>query len=236
MLGKSMVASAALVSNFMSWHEVGYFDNLGKEKPLLHLWSLGVEEQFYIAGLCCFPWFLGARLLLWTIVVLALASFAINVMLVHGNGATAFYLPHARLWELLSGSLLAWVSWTGLAQRLTSRRKWLIHVSSWIGGSILVLGFWCIDKEVAFPGWAALLPVVGTVLLIGAGPQAWLNQHLLSRPFMVWNRAVEFSPLPLALAAAVFCADHSWRRFTFLAALYGSHFLFGTCLANVSML
>lgn len=50
------------------------------------------------------------------------------------------------------------------------------------------------------------------------------------------DRAVEFSPLPLALAAAVFCADHSWRRFTFLAAVYGSHFFFGTCLANVSML
>lgn len=192
-LGKSMVASAAFVSNFLSWHEVGYFDALGEEKPLLHLWSLGVEEQFYIAWpLLLSLVFRRARLLLWTIVVLALASFAINVMLVHGNGATAFYLPHARLWELLSGSLLAWVSWTGLAQRLTSRRKWLIHVSSWIGGSILVLGFWCIDKEVAFPGWAALLPVAGTVLLIGAGPQAWLSQHLLSRPFMVWIGLLSF--------------------------------------------
>lgn len=59
MLGKSMVASAAFVSNFLSWHEVGYFDALGEEKPLLHLWSLDVEEQFYIAWPYCFPWFLG---------------------------------------------------------------------------------------------------------------------------------------------------------------------------------
>ena len=107
-LGKHVVAGAGFVSNFVLWSESGYFDNSADTKPLLHLWSLGIEEQFYIV----WPFLLwGAwkRQLNFFVVIISLliGSFILNIWLIHTNPVATFYSPLARFWELLCGSLLA---------------------------------------------------------------------------------------------------------------------------------
>ena len=108
-LGKHVFFGAGFLSNIVLWSESGYFDSAATYKPLLHLWSLGIEEQFYIL------W----PALLWVVfrmkakvgrllAMLFLASFAINVALSITDISAAFYLPVSRFWELLAGAALAW--------------------------------------------------------------------------------------------------------------------------------
>jgi peptidoglycan/LPS O-acetylase OafA/YrhL len=110
-LGKHIAAGAGFISNFTLWDEAGYFDNSTETKPLLHLWSLGIEEQFYIVWplLIWFAWKRKFNLLTITIVV-AIASFILNIKGIQHDLVATFYSPQTRFWELLSGSLLAWVT------------------------------------------------------------------------------------------------------------------------------
>ncbi|MEZ5488290.1 MAG: acyltransferase [Steroidobacteraceae bacterium] len=108
-LGGHVLAGAAFVSNLVLWRESGYFDTSSELKPLLHLWSLGVEEQFYLIWPVLLV--LAARFLhriLWAIVAVALLSFAANLLLVGSHASAAFYLPITRFWELMLGSMLAY--------------------------------------------------------------------------------------------------------------------------------
>lgn len=103
-----VLAGATFSSNFLLDREVGYFDTDSALKPLLHLWSLGVEEQFYIIWpilvVLCRKW----RCLLWFMVIAGSVSFLINVTKVHAYSMDAFYLPHSRFWELITGAALAY--------------------------------------------------------------------------------------------------------------------------------
>ena len=106
-LGKNTVAGIAFVSNFTSLHDSGYFDASSLQKPLLHLWSLGIEEQFYI--LWPILLFLVRKIkngpFIMT-VFLFVPSFLFNIYLVKNNQSSAFYLPFTRFWELLIGCFL----------------------------------------------------------------------------------------------------------------------------------
>jgi peptidoglycan/LPS O-acetylase OafA/YrhL len=110
-LGKHIAGGAGFVSNFVLWKESGYFDNDAETKPLLHLWSLGVEEQFYIVWplLLWFAWKQRLNLLTVTMVVVAI-SFSLNVNTVQNDATAAFYSPQTRFWELLAGSILAYIT------------------------------------------------------------------------------------------------------------------------------
>ena len=106
-LNKHIFAGAAFAANIVTYFEVGYFDEPASTKPLLHLWSLGVEEQFYLV----FPALL---VLVWrhnsaklVLAAIAIGSFAINVVTVRYSPSFAFYLPLTRFWEFLAGTLLA---------------------------------------------------------------------------------------------------------------------------------
>src|SRR2546430_1364152 len=103
-LGKQIIAGAAFSSNLLMYSQVGYFDAPAISKPLLHLWSLGVEEQFYlvtpIALLASARWRISIP---WTLTIGALASFAANTIIVRYDQAAAFYLPFGRFWELFVG-------------------------------------------------------------------------------------------------------------------------------------
>ena len=173
------------------WSEAGYFDNSADTKPLLHLWSLGIEEQFYLAWpmLLWLAWKSRINLLGVTVVIL-LASFYLNVAEVKKDVIGAFYSPITRFWELLVGSLMGWISVAWRKKLFGSVA--LSNIISIAGIVLLVLGFYRIDKSSAFPGVWAAIPVLAAVLIISAGSQAWLNHTILSNRIVVWFGLISF--------------------------------------------
>ena len=191
-LGEHVLAGAAFVSNLVLWRESGYFDIDAEAKPLLHLWSLGIEEQYYIIWPLLLWIAAKARLkLLWVAVVIGILSFALNIRYVVLDPVAAFYSPFTRLWELLAGSILAWIT-IHYPARLVRISGTFRHASSLSGLILIASALLLIDRHSAFPGWLALLPVAGAVLLIAAGPAAWINRALLARPVMVWFGLISF--------------------------------------------
>jgi peptidoglycan/LPS O-acetylase OafA/YrhL len=189
-LGKQAAAGAGFSSNILQWLQAGYFDERATTKPLLHLWSLGVEEQFYIA----WPIMLVAayhrgRLFKYLCGALLLLSFATNVVQTETSPSAAFYLPLPRFWELLMGALLAYRFRSDADAAGLTR-----DTGQWRAGAGLALigaGFILIDRERAFPGWWALLPTLGTTLVISA-PRAWLNRTLLSAKPLVFVGLISY--------------------------------------------
>ncbi|PJE15351.1 acyltransferase family protein [Legionella sp.] len=207
-LGRHMTSGAGFISNFTFWGEAGYFDNIAEKKPFLHLWSLAIEEQFYIIWPLLL-WLACKRKfnLLMLILTIILISFGFNVAKVHHQSIEAFYSPISRFWELLTGALLAYltlypVKWTvDLKFRINEKdqhlvlahgQKKLAHYQSLFGFILISLALLLIDKRKDFPGWWALLPCVGSYYIIVAGPQAWLNRVILSNPVMKWLGLISY--------------------------------------------
>jgi peptidoglycan/LPS O-acetylase OafA/YrhL len=210
-LGKHIASGAGFLSNFVLWNESGYFDMASETKPLLHLWSLGIEEQFYMLWplLVFFAWKRRFNVLA-IIFVVCLASFALNVARVRIDPTGTFYSPASRFWELMIGSLLAYLSahdkWleakagpvlgklrrvmtdSGLAQFGVIGR----NLGSALGLLFILMPVLLLDRNRAFPGWWALLPTVGAYLLISTGSQTWINRTFLSHPVMVWFGLISF--------------------------------------------
>ncbi len=183
-LGKHLAAGAGFVSNFVSWRESGYFDNAADTKPLLHLWSLAIEEQFYLLWPALLWLAFRYRLQRLTLcVLLVLLSFALNVGLVHSNPVATFYSPATRCWELLAGSMLA--SFASARGRNAGAATVWQQGCSLLGVMLLATGLLLINRERAFPGGWALLPVTGAVLILAAGPAAWFNRVVLAQPVLV---------------------------------------------------
>ena len=201
-LGKHMAAGAGFVSNFFLWQESGYFNNAAETKPLLHLWSLAIEEQFYIFW-PLIVWFTWKRKALFLAVFagLAVASFAYNVHLVRLDPTATFFSPATRIWELLAGVLLAYLR---VGQQIGQRvgqtvspagwrpSPWLLQASSTLGLALLAFGLYRIDKGRPYPGTWALLPILSAFCLIYAGPTAWFNRLVLSNRLLVWVGLISF--------------------------------------------
>ncbi len=188
-LTKHIAAGSVYASNLLLFKESGYFDLRGQLKPLLHLWSLGVEEQFYLAWpLLLFLSYYARRTQLLAMIGLACVSFFINVWTVKGHAVAAFYMPQARLWELAVGGILAHIALTreSRAAPLSDSAPTRMHEAAAVLGVVLLCAaFVLFDSRLLFPGWPALIPVLGTILLIAAGERAWINQHLLAcRPLV----------------------------------------------------
>lgn len=191
-LSKHIMAGALFSSNLLSFLEQGYFDVSADMKPLLHLWSLGIEEQFYIV----WPLILWACWkkkinFLFVLAAIMLLSFGLNVVTVRTNSNAAFYLPHLRFWELLIGALLAYFSVFKAAATAKITTSYENHIA-FVGIASLIASLLLITKENAFPGWWALLPTVAAACLIMSGPRAWINRNLLSLPIMVWFGLISF--------------------------------------------
>lgn len=180
-LGLHVAAGAGFVANLVLWSEAGYFDSDAAAKPFLHLWSLGIEEQFYIFWplLLALVWKRKYSFLTVTVVI-AIASFAANVLTIQADPVAAFYSPWTRFWELMTGGILAYLA-------LHWPRAWRIN-ANWQSASgllMIAIALALLNKNAAFPGWWALLPTIGTCLIIAAGSGAWLNRKLLSSRLMV---------------------------------------------------
>ncbi len=211
-LGKHVAGGAGFVANFMFWSEAGYFDNAADTKPLLHLWSLGIEEQFYLVWplLLWLVWKREFNLLTVTVVI-AVISFALGVHKVRSDMVAAFYSPQTRFWELLAGSILAYmalhkitlaprfVNWADMwlgrvvyAQAPEANGTMLRNFLSLSGALLIVIGIWLITRDKPFPGVRAMLPVLGAILIIAAGARAWINRVVLSNRVMVWFGLISF--------------------------------------------
>jgi len=188
-LAKHAAAGAAFVANAAQFVESGYFDPAGDTKPLRHLWSLAVEEQFYLL----FPavMLLGKRNIRWRrglVVGLLAVSFLLAQRIAGHDRAHAFFLPHTRVWELLLGATAALFGIGAANEQLPAaiRLSGPIRTSLSLGGLLTVLGSALVfDGQSVWPGVATLLPTCGTLALIVAGEDAIANRGLLASRLLV---------------------------------------------------
>ena len=190
-LGKHALAGLGFVANIVLWLETGYFDKATELKPRLHLWSLVVEEQFYILWplILVTAWRMGLNLIMVT-TVLILMSFGLNIAVTPSDPSTAYFLLHTRAWELLSGAALAWLSQQNFSLGLRDRRT--RDVASLAGLALLLVALVVVNKGSLFPGWWALLPIAGSTLLIASGPDAFINRRVLSNRLLVFIGLISF--------------------------------------------
>jgi peptidoglycan/LPS O-acetylase OafA/YrhL len=226
--GKSLLATAFFASNFEFWREAGYFDVSADQKPLLHLWSIAIEEQFYLV----FPALLlliGVRSksrLAWALGAIFAVSLALSVWSTRHATAAGYYLLPPRMWELMLGALMA-----ANALRIPTRPI-LREFASAAGLLLIAFAVFAYSHATPFPGVAALVPCVGAALIV-AGEGAHLNRMLSLKPIVfvglisyslylwhwpvyVFARAALFRPLTatetiVLIALSFALATLSWR-------------------------
>ena len=189
-LAESAIYQQLMAANFYFWHHTGYFDGPAELKPLLHTWSLAVEEQFYLA----YPLILVllSRLsrvgLLAVLSLAALLSFVLSAILVTNHPGATFYALPTRAWELLLGGILA--AWPATL----NWKHWFAELVGLAGLAMIIFAGLFFDSATTFPGPNALLPCFGTVMVIAAGmSNTSVTQRLLSCKPMVFIGLVSYS-------------------------------------------
>ena len=190
-LSAQSISALGGFSNIYFWAKTNYFDVAAAYKPLLMTWSLGVEEQFYVI----FPVLMlltvrfGSIWRIGLVAVIIVASFAYSLVTTHSSPIQAFYLLPSRAWELGVGVLAA----------MLMQEKWLKAPSGLLaellavtGLAMLVASVVIFDHDTPFPGWAATLPVFGTLLLILTG-KSFINTRLLSLKPVVFVGLISYS-------------------------------------------
>ena len=211
---KHIIGGSTYISNFILYNEADdYFNVDSKFKPLLHLWSLGVEEQFYLV----FPIFLWILFKLrlnfaLSLTVFSIISFVINYNAVkHGQVSKAFFMPWTRFWELSLGSLLSYVEVCYAKHlylikdnklskillepfnKLSNNKKQIYkNLISIIGIAFITCGLIFISNNGVYPGAKALIPVLGAIFVIASGKDAYINRYVLANKVMVFLGLISY--------------------------------------------
>ena len=196
-LGEHTAGGAGFIANLLYFKESGYFDTSRDYKPLLHLWSLGVEEQYYLI----WPLFLGfvyrrTHRSLRVIVAFLLISFVCDIWITAVDPNASYYLPITRFWELMIGSLLAYVGVFrhDLEPDAARGRRAIVlpELLSWAGVALLVAAVIFINPSKPYPGWWALLPTLSAAAFIAAGPATTVNRLVLAFRPLVWVGLISY--------------------------------------------
>jgi peptidoglycan/LPS O-acetylase OafA/YrhL len=225
-LGMASLAQCFFGANFYHWRIAGYFQPEAEALPLLHNWSLALEEQFYLL----FPLFMmllhgRRRLLSWALLGAAILSFVACIVLTPVKASLSFYLLPTRAWELALGALLV----------LLPRRVWLLariprELMAWMGAGAILASFTLYDLSTPFPGLAAALPCLGTAALIwaNAGDLTLPGRILATRPFVFIGK-ISYSLYLLHWPALVFLTygtptelPFSWKLGLFIGSIGGA--------------
>jgi peptidoglycan/LPS O-acetylase OafA/YrhL len=185
--GAVAISAVLSVANLKFMLQGNYFQISPDAQPLLHFWSLSVEEQFYLIFpliiYLAFQIGITRRNLFYVLIAITVFSFAACVALTTKNSTWAFYLLPTRAWELLSGCILA----TYRPHSRTGNQRFGQILSN-IGLLAIISSFFVINEGMSFPGFVAAIPVVGTVLLIGCSQNNQsksISERLLSHPFLI---------------------------------------------------
>jgi len=189
---QSLLAVSTFSSNILFWLQSDYFDTAAELKPLLHTWSLAVEEQYYIFFplFLMFTWRLGKRWILATLALIFLLSLAMGQWGAYHAPTAAFYLLPTRGWELLIGVFAAFY--------FNRKDPILTHsgLNEWLSlTGLALIGFatFAFDESVPFPGVYALVPTVGTVLIIIFAQPGTLVNRMLSLKLFVGIGLISYS-------------------------------------------
>jgi peptidoglycan/LPS O-acetylase OafA/YrhL len=164
-LAHSAIANSFFLSNIYFYMQTGYFDAAAALKPLLHTWSLSLEEQYYVVTpllLMLIAKYFRRRYLI-IVVPLAVFSFVACVIGTYENQSLTFYMLTTRGWELLIGSILA------IAAIPRIKNETAMHLLAWLGLLLILFSMFVFDDETAFPGAYAAVPTIGTAILIYTG-------------------------------------------------------------------
>lgn len=231
--GQSLVAVSFFSSNILFWLTSGYFAESADEKPLLHTWSLGVEEQYYLLAplLLMLLWPSRRRWLIGIYIAVALASLAYGDLTSRHSPSSAFYLLPSRAWELCTGALIAFAS---IRRPLhESIGRWLREILAATGLSLVLFSYFVFDRHTPGPGILTLVPIAGVACVIAFGAHTWTGRllawrglvsvglisysaYLWHQPLFVFARASSFhypsAGIMAILAVATFVlAYFSWR-------------------------
>ena len=184
---QSLVAVSMFASNILFWRESGYFAAAAEEKPLLHTWSLAVEEQYYVL----FPiflilaWRFGKNRVFWMIVVMAAISLLLSEWGWRNSATANFYLAPTRAWELFAGSIAAFI-----VQKQGVKKNDLLAL---VGLAAIIFSIFFYDETTPFPSVFALIPVLGVVLLVLYADKETFAGKLLSTKGLVGIGLISYS-------------------------------------------
>ncbi|MCH9689859.1 MAG: acyltransferase [Gammaproteobacteria bacterium] len=221
---KSLGAVSTFISNIFFWRDTGYFSAASGEKPLLHTWSLGIEEQYYFLFplLILLFWRTGKKNLPPLLTTTLILSLFISEYAVRYHPSASFFLIPTRAWEFLVGSLLAFIAFKNIIPHQYFSLK-TNQTLSFIGLTLLIFPVFIFSEGTPFPGLYALVPVIGTALIIVFSYPGTFTSKLLSHRFIVGIGLISYSAYlwhqPLFAFTRIYWVDQPQQYVFFILTL-----------------